>query len=259
MISLLPGLETFILCDETKFSLNDGDAEDAIYYFGVAIERSKVSDINRQLEEIKLRYRIKTHTLHASTLFRGDRDRTEIMTALTRLIIDNKLLCFCYRYDRALFFESTKVLSKFNNEILNFNKAEFQAVFYFVSMLNTFLKEEQPQLLKSGIMLFFDRNYYGKKEIESFNFPSEKFIISQMTFCARSDISLLALPDFVGYMFRKSKIAFNKLPTEEPNEDRLTNSNKYNNLADISRAGLFHFMSNNELRVTQAIESLAND
>ena len=58
--------------------------------------------------------------------------------------------------------------------------------------------------------MFFDRNVYGIAETESFKFPDEYYEIKQMTFTEKSKISLLCLPDFFGYIFRKSKISQNR-------------------------------------------------
>ena len=48
--------------------------------------------------------------------------------------------------------------------------------------------------------MYFDRNVYGKEDIEGFNFPDDRFVIKRMTFSEKSLISLLALPDFFEHL-----------------------------------------------------------
>ncbi|WP_397447750.1 hypothetical protein [Polaribacter sp. R77954] len=127
------------------------------------------------------------------------------MDDLTDFIINNNLQCFQHKYKKNDLFNKAKLLEKYNNEIIDFNKVEFQALFFFMTTLNLYVKDFNPNLLKNKISMYFDRNVYGTKETESFKFPSEKFIISDMTFCEKSKIELLFLPDFLGFLLKKSR------------------------------------------------------
>ena len=93
----------------------------------------------------------------STTIFKEGRPRTAFMDDLTKIIIKNRLHCFCSKYPKASLFEPTKILKKFNNEIINFEKVEFQALFYYLIKLNTYLRDTMPQLLKRETLMYFDR------------------------------------------------------------------------------------------------------
>lgn len=64
-----------------------------------------------------------------------------------------------------------------------------------------------------------------------------------MTFSEKSLISLLSLPDFFGYIFRKSKNSQNKVQFgDNTNETSELVINCYKCLTDINNAKLFHFL-----------------
>lgn len=243
MDNILKGIETILFCDESKFYINNGDFEDAIYYFGVSVEKRKVPDINREINRTIEKHRIQAKVFHSTAVFKETRPRSGFMNDLAQIIINNKLHCFCHKYPKSRLFEPTKNLKKYNNDIIDFEKVEFQALFYFLIILNTYLKDTKPTLLKKEISMYFDRNVYGVNKIEAFNFPSNDFILKQMTFSEKSLISLLALPDFFGYIFRKAKISQNKIQFGDDNvktSELVVNS--YKCLIEISNANLFHFL-----------------
>ena len=243
MDNILPGIETLLFCDESKFYINDGDFEDAIYYFAVSVEKRKVPDVNREFKAILAKHKVQFDVYHSTTAFKKSRPRPDLMNDLVQLIIQNRLNCFCYKYSKSLFFEPTKHLTKFNNDIISFKKVEFQALFYFLTILNTYVRDFVPNLLKREISMYFDRNVYGVSDIEAFKFPSEDFVLKQMTFTEKSLISLLSLPDFLGYIFRNSKKSQNKVQFGDKSIE-VSNLviNSYKGLADINTAGLFRFI-----------------
>lgn len=241
---MLEDIEILFFADESKFSLNNGDFEDSIYYFCVAVKKNYVSIITDKFNEILLKHRVQTEVYHSTKIFRERKSRKRLMTDITDMIIDNKLDCYIVKYKHNLLFNITKnYFSHLNdNDIINFDNPEFQAVFYFVSLLNVYLKEKVQIQDKTGYM-FFDRNVYGKNDIEAFNFPYENFVVTGMTFCEKSKIKLLSLPDFIGYIFRKSKNSFNK--SESGSKEIETSTlviNAYTSLLKIKNTNLFHFI-----------------
>lgn len=243
MDNILKGIETILFCDESKFYINDGDFEDAIYYFAVSVEKKMVPNVSREFKGILAKHKVKSDVYHSTSVFKESRPRIKLMSDLVQIIIQNRLQCFCYKYSKGVFFEPTKHLKKFNNDIINFEKVEFQALFYFLTILNTYLRDTIPSLLKKEISMYFDRNVYGVADIEAFNFPSEYFILKQMTFSEKSLISLLSLPDLFGYIFRKSKKSQNKVQFGDKKiETSPLVINSYKCLAEIDSAGLFRFI-----------------
>jgi len=257
--NILKGINTLIFCDETKFYKNNGDIEDEIYYFGVVCKKEQVPEINKQLNILYKNHRLQTKVFHATTVFRENKPRKLLIRDLTDLIINNKLYCFCYKYLQSSLFEATKILSKFNNDVLNFDKVEFQAVFYYITTLNTYLRDFAPELFEKEITLYFDRNVYGKNDIETLSFPKLDYVLKQMTFCEKSKISLLALPDFFGYIFRKSKISNNKVQGGNKLLEKSTLTiSCYENLIKISEAGLFKFIDIKEETILEALNVIAS-
>jgi hypothetical protein len=238
------GVETLLFCDESKFYIADGNNEDALFYFCVAINKNKVPKIDKQLKDIIQKHNVQATSFHSTKIFRENRPREELMKEIRDLIIDNKIHCFCFKYSKALLFKPTKQLNYLNdNDIFNFEDPEFQALFYFLLLLNTQIKDKYATIFKKDIIMFFDRNVYGKTAIEEFNFNQEIFQIKHMTFSEKSKISLLALPDFIGYIFRKSKISQNKA---QAGDNGLEKSKlviySYDSLIQITNAKLFHLL-----------------
>lgn len=253
----LKGVGTLFFCDETKFSKNDQDAEDAIYYFAVAVPKKDVPKISNEFNELLKKRRIQAKTFHSTSIFKKNRVREELMTDLTSLLINNHLSCFCIKYEKSWMLEPTKHLSYLNNDILNFNDAEFQALFYFLVILNLFFKQPNSVKLEKNFIMYFDRNVYGKESTEPFNFPDKQFVFDSMTFVEKSQISLLALADFVGFIFRKSKISQNKVQfgnNELETEPLIINS--YSNMVKLNQSGLFKFIETDEHRIRSAIEQI---
>lgn len=251
------GIETLIFCDETKFNITNGDKEDAIYYFGISVEKENVSSIDKEIKGVLQKYNVKAEVFHSTKIFRETRPRKNLMNELSNVIIKNKLKCFCHKYAKTDLFEATKILRKFNNEIIAFDKLEFQALFYFVAILNTYLRDGKPNLLKQEILMFFDRNVYGVEDTEGFKFPTEHYVLKQMTFTEKSKISLLCLPDFFGYIFRKSKISQNKVDFGDINiETSKLTINSYKNLYQINSAKLFYFIAADLEKIEQALKHI---
>lgn len=250
-------IETILFCDETKFYTTNGDHEDAIYYFGVSARKQQIALLDEKFKEVLLKHKVRSQVFHAKSVFKEKRPRVRLLNELCRIIIENSLQCFCYKYPKAKVFEPTKILNKFNSSIINFDKAEFQALFYFLTILNTFIRDEKPNLLRREIAMYFDRNVYGVNDTESFEFPSEYFVLNRMTFTERSNISLLGLPDLFGYIFRKAKISQNKAEFGDTSiESSPLTVNAYKCLLDINAAGLFHFIDITISTVEKSLKSL---
>lgn len=243
MNNILKGIETILFCDESKFYKNDGDFEDAIYYFAVSVEKKIVPSVNREFIAVLKKHRVQSKVYHSTSVFKESRPRVELMNDISEIILKNKLQCFCYKYSKSLLFEPTRTLKKYNDDIINFEKVEFQALFYFLITLNTYARDIIPELFKKEISMYFDRNVYGVKEVEAFNFPNDDFVLKQMTFTEKSLIGLLSLPDFFGYIFRKSKISQNKVQFGDKNiESSPLVINSYKCLVEINTAKLINFI-----------------
>lgn len=254
----LKDIKTILFCDETKFYINNGDVEDAIYYFGIAISKSDTQNISQKLKDLLLTNRIQASTFHSTRIFRKGKTRRSLMVDLTNLIISNNLSCFCVKYEKSWMLEPMKNLSFLNNDVINFNNPEFQALFYYVTMLNLYLQNASVKLAKD-VLLFFDRNVYGRHEIEEFNFPDESFFFKKMTFVDKSKINLLALPDFIGYIFRKSKMSQNKVDLGDKSlETSEQTINSYDCMIKLNQSGLFRFIETDENKIRAAIEQISN-
>ena len=99
--------------------------------------------------------------------------------------------------------------------------------------------------------MYFDRNVHGVKETESFHFPSDNFIISDMTFCEKSKIDLLFLPDFLGFILRKAI----KHNASKKIDDRIA-TNAHKNYLKILNSKNFHVVNIQEEIVDQVINQL---
>lgn len=233
-------IETLFFCDESKFYLNNGDFEDALFYFAIPVHKNEVKTVNDEFDAILKKHRIQSSVFHATRIFRGKKHRPDLIKDITDLIISHGLLCFCFKYPKNAVFEQTKLLDYLNDgDMFDFNDPEFQALFYFLILLNTHLVEDQRLNLPGPYQMFFDRNVYGKEDTEAFNFPHPNFAIKGMTFCEKSNISLLALPDFFGYVFRQVKNFQNKMDANQnPQPDELILACQ-ESLFAINKAGLF--------------------
>lgn len=246
MNRIFDDVNTFLLCDESKFYVKNGDFDDAIYYFSVAIPKNLKNQLESELLLTLQHHRVQAPIYHSTTIFKKRYPRAALMRDICNLIVRYKLHCYCFKYSRPLLFEVTKRLSYLNSDIFDFNNDEFQAVFYFLIMFNTYLRDEDKDLEKKFGM-FFDRNHYGKEKTEEFYFPEKFYVIKFMTFVEKSIISLLALPDYFGYVFRQAKLSKNKV---EAGDYSLETSklviNCYASLLRIQQAGLFHFLDMDE-------------
>jgi len=237
-------VDTLLFADETKFSINNGDLEDAIFYIGITAPKLQIGAVAGDLQEILSKHRYQGSTFHATSMFSEKRPKHYLMNDLTDLFIRYRLHCFCYKYAKKDLFEATQLLNGFNNDIISFKNQEFQALFYFLVFLNTYLRDSTPAIFGKKFVMYFDRNVYGQSDTEDFVFPDERFVIQRMTFTEKSAISLLALPDFFGYIFRKSKITMDK--TKDPShlieKSKLT-INCYSSILKLTEAKLFHFLN----------------
>ncbi len=237
-------VRTFIFCDETKFYINNGDAEDAFFYVGIAVPKPIVHLVSQDLKKLfTIDFPLKTH-FHSTTIFREKRPRELLMEAITDLLIKYRLKCFCFKYLNRVLFEPTKHLNYLNDDdIINFNNADFQALFYFVTSLNTYIRDEKPGLIKARAYMFFDRFVYGSADTEAFTFKDNDFLIKGMTHVENTLVDLLALPDFFGYIFRRSKISINKAELGDVSlESSKVTINSFSNLLKLSQLKLFHFL-----------------
>jgi len=240
-------VETILFCDETKFSVNDGNHDNAIIYLAIAIHKSQAKILSEALRSILQIHQVKAPVFHATKIFNNRSPRLELMTDLTDCIIEYKLHCFCFKYDKDLLFEMTKRLEYLNSDIHHFNRAEYQALFYFITFFNTFLIYDKPQLLKPQMVMFFDKNVYGKHETEDFDLPKDIYVIKRLCFTDKSNLPLLALPDFFGYVFRKAKLSQNKAAANDPSLETSPNAIKcYDSLLKIQEAQLFHYLDMEE-------------
>lgn len=253
----LSDAETVLLCDESKFYINNGDFEDSIYYFCVTVPTNKVGFIHREFEGLLKSYRIKSSPFHSTDIFRETRPRERLIAALTELITSNQLHCFCFKYWKELLYEPTKYLKYLNdNDIIDFTNSEFQALFYFLVVFNTHLRDELSDVFGEKMIMYFDRNVYGKEDTEAFTFPSDHFVIKRMTFSEKSLISLLALPDFFGYIFRKSKTSHNKVQSGDNSLETSRLIIKCHDcLLKILGARLFHFLDVNQETLEKALRT----
>ena len=253
---------TVFFCDETKFSVNDGDMENAIFYFGIAMPPEKINKIHYEFISLLAKHKVQAPEYHSKNIFGEKRIREALMFDIASIIIENKLHIFCVKYQKDLLFETTKILSYLNNDVLKFDKPEFQALFYFLIILNTQLRDSNTFGLEPDYSMYFDRNVYGFDETEVFDFPHSEFVIKIMTFTKSSNISLIALADYVGYIFRKAKINYNEIQTgQKTMEATGLKGYCYANLLRIHQEGLFHFVdAANEVETfKKAFEYLSNN
>lgn len=249
-------VETLIFCDETKFSKNDGDVEDAIIYFGVAVPKQAIVSLKKDFDAYILKHKVQARVFHSTTIFKDRHPRISLIGDLTSLFFTYNLHCFSFKYHKDSMYEATKGnFSQFNNDIFNFDNPEFQAFWWYSVLLNTFIRDVQPDLLKREIWICFDRNVYGRREIEAFNSTNSDFVFKRMTHVQKDLISLLAFPDFFGYMFRKTKQHQNKIQmgnsTEAPTKLTL---GCQKNIFSLAQKNLFH-----RLDVDMWISSLSKE
>lgn len=199
-------IQTFIFIDEVKTSISGGGLDNSFYYFAVSCPKGKVVSVERKFKAL---YTPFSKRFHAIELYKAKNINYALLDGITNLIIEERLLCHCFRYDKDRFFEATK---KFLNTIGNeeFRKRssnwEFQALFYFVQTLDEYLNANQT-VLETPACLFFDRNIYGLKNDEDIDIHSVH--IGRAAFTSGNKIRLLGLADHFGYLFHQSRKMYN--------------------------------------------------
>jgi len=237
---MLEDINTIFFCDETKFSKKDHDPEDAIYYVAIMTDKSQAKTLKDQYFEIIKKFNLQGGFHASKTLKRND--SKDIMISFTNLIVQNGLRCFCFKYNKSMLFDLTKRhLGKFTNDIHNFNNSEHQALFYFVTTLISFFLDN-PQFKIGNAAMFFDRNFHGIQDVETM-LITKKLPVKHLTFTPRDKLTLLALPDYVGYIFRMLKLSINKVQLgNKALEISPLVINASQNMLAIKDASLFHYI-----------------
>jgi len=240
---LFDNVETILFCDETKFSVNDKDYDNSIFYLAVSMHKDQKVILTNELDAILIKHNVVNTVFHATRVFKKRTLRLELISDLTDLIIRHNLHCFCFKYNSDLLFEITKSLEYLNTDIHRFDSKGYQALFYFITFFNTFLIYDKPALLKRQLVMFFDRNVYGREETDEFDMPEDTYVIKRLSFTDKSNLPLLALPDFFGYIFRKSRLSQNKAAAgAAPLETDLKVITCYSSFLRIQNAHLFHYL-----------------
>lgn len=242
----LKDINTFFFADETKFSLNNKEPENSIYYFLIKVYIDDVSKVNQIYDEIIMNFQL-SKGFHATKVFKEKKPNRELMDCLCSAIIENKLDCYCFKYSRDNLFQAASKIFNYLNEkpIFNFDNQEFQALFFLIQVLDFYFQKEANTILPKGL-IFFDRNVYGQYDIEAFNFENSDYF-ERMVFTSKKKIKLLGLPDYFGYIFRKSKISQNKVQFGDISlEKSALTINSYNSLLRINKVELFHFVDLND-------------
>lgn len=239
----LDKINTVFFCDESKYHTNNGELENAFYYFAIEIDRNLISEVNFKLKSIFQKCGMQADVFHSSKIFSEKNTRNDLIRSITGLILDYKLKCICYKYQTDLAYPVLKKLNYLNDGgKINFNNAEFQALFFFVALLNSHLIEFPSQHLRPPFAMYFDKGIYGKKETDAIDPLIENYVIEWMSFTDKREIDLLALPDFFGYMFRKVKIMNNKIQFNIPAESSLLTEQCKKNLEKLVVNHLFIFI-----------------
>ena len=238
-------MKSILFVDEIKFSLKNNDADDSFYFIGVLVKMES-------LKEVREKYNSVTSDLlkgfHATKIYKKKAPNVDLMRDLTNLITDFNLKCLVFKYDKDRLFSVTKkhlVNLKFD-ESQKFKNHEFQALFYFIQVLDLYLNTQLKEV-DTPLRVYFDRGIYGVKNHEEFEINSDK--IETITFCSKNKIDLLALPDHFGYVFRNCRTKYNEkngsrnlshLKISKSNSDLLNNC--ILNLSLIFNNNLFEFL-----------------
>jgi hypothetical protein len=256
-MSTLKDIKTILFVDEIKFSKNDNDVDDSFYYIGVVVKEELLSGVRERFKNITARLQ---RAFHATRDYGKKSPNIQLMENLTNLILDFNLPCVVFKYEKERFYELTKkYLTKLDFEEKDrFKSHEFQAFFYFVQVLDFFLKTKLKKI-EPPVRFYFDRGVYGYDGTQELKPYSEKIEI--MTFCEKSLIDLIALPDHFGYIFRKCRIKYNadrNMRNLNALVPSLSNSNLLNNcilnLLAVVRKDLFIFLD-----IDLWIESIGKD
>lgn len=167
----LSKIKTFIFIDEVKTSLSSVGLDNSFYYFGVSCPKEKVVLVEREFKELCLPL---TKRFHAIDCYKAKSINHDLLSGITNLIIQERLFCHCFLYEKGRFFEASKhFLNTIGNEEFKRRKGnwEFQALFYFIQTLDDYLETNQD-VLKAPVCLFFDRGLYGLKHNEDIDIHS---------------------------------------------------------------------------------------
>lgn len=241
----LAKVKSILFVDEIKFSKNNKDVDDSFYFIGVLTKMEA-------LKEVREKYMRLTKDLvkgfHATKAYKKKAPNAELMQGLTKLIIEYKLKCMVFKYDKERLYSASKrhLTNLSFEESGKFKNHEFQALFYFIQVLDLYLNTKLNEI-ETPLRVYFDRGIYGVKRQEEFEVNSNK--IETITFCRRNKIDLLALPDHVGYVFRNCRIKYNdvngskslnELQIKEANTELINNC--ISSLISIFNNNLFEFL-----------------
>lgn len=202
----LEHIKSYIYFDECKFSVKDNDIDNTIFYFGVVVPKEERTSIENKYIELTKDLKKK---FHAKDLYKAKKLNLFLMNDITNIFIKYRLHCLCFKYDKDLLYKKTKSLSylDFNNERLK--DSEYQAFFWLVQILEFYFKTYKMKGILFPAIAFFDRGVYGINDIEGKEIYSS--FLSKVIFTKRSKINLLALPDHLGYIFKKCRVDFTQL------------------------------------------------
>ncbi|TAL33130.1 MAG: hypothetical protein EPN93_13915 [Spirochaetes bacterium] len=235
-MSHLENIKSYIFIDETKFNTLNNDIDNSLYYFGIIVPKEIITKIETDFLNL-INHSHKG--FHAKDEYKEKNVNSDLMKAMTDLIINNKLICLAFKYDKDFLYEKTKILKRLNFEVNRLNNHEFQALFWFIQVVEFYFNTKLIEKINFPLLAFFDRGVYGINEIEGKQLDSK--YIEQMLFVKRNKIKLLSLPDHFGYIFRKCRSKNrNDLNT------KLNNSIYVQELIRITNNYLFYYLDFDE-------------
>ena len=241
----LSKIKSLLFVDETKFSKKNNDSDDSFYFIGILVKMGSLGDVREKYRAITANL---TKGFHATKVYKAKAPNTELMENMTRLMVDYKLKCFVFKYDKQRIYKSTKkhLINLTFEEKEKFKNPEFQALFYFIQVVELYLQTKLNHI-ETPLRIYFDRGIYGVKNHEEFEVDSDK--IETITFCNKNKIDLIALPDHFGYIFRNCRIKYNaenssrNLSELQINETNTTLMNNcISSLISIFSKNLFEFL-----------------
>src|SRR5690349_19036133 len=139
----LADVNTFFFADESKFSENNGDPENAIYYFIVGCLLERLHDVRKAFEQTLVGFRV--DAFHSTDLFKEKSPKEELIHSLTNLIVEYKLECYCFKYHKDSIYESAKNAFAHLNARpeIDFNNQEFQALFFLIQAFDSYLSSNK--------------------------------------------------------------------------------------------------------------------
>jgi len=238
-------VESVIFCDESKYSIKDNNAEDAVYYFAIIVPKSLIKTVTKEFESLYAAEAIQAPIFHAKKIFKSRHPRLRFMGALTNLLIEFRLYALCFKYDRSKLYEAAKIAFEHFNDgnLIDFNNPEFQALTFFGSLLDAELRSRKRHMVQGKCILFFEANVYGRERTEEMGFGDDEMVVKRVVFLLREKVKLMALPDFVGYIFRLSKISHNDAQIGKAGlESNPMVIYAWTCLIRLKEEGLFHFL-----------------